>query len=296
MRPEALATATDNAPATDVVLLHSAHEAAFAEGNAERLAWHGRGIECFDRPFSAERLAEITRVQLWAPHSDQIETLPEVIGAMPSLDSLTISGSSLRMSALADAKQGSFPDGLRELSLLHDDGKVLRWPEVVFPGLTSLYIDGRFRFDNTSFPRLESLSFRPDAAMKLVRQALLLPLVELNLHLVPADQEVFDVLAARPLRRLGLLGGRKLTALTAIDRLPGLESLRLKNLPGLRDIAGLRSLTALSVLNLQYCSNIENIEVINDLDALRSLRVVRCGDTEAIEARLTALDPSGTRA
>lgn len=283
------------ANATDVVLLHSAHQVEFTEGYAERLAWQGRGVECFDRPISAERLAAITRVQLWAPHSDQIETLPEVIGAMSSLESLTISGSSLRMSAITEAKQGGFPEGLRELRLLHDDGKVLRWPDVVFPSLTALYVDGRFRFDNASFPHVESLSFRPDPPMKLLRQALHLPLIELNLHLVPADQEVFELLAVRPLRKLGLLGGRKLTALTAIESLPAVESLRLKNLPELRDIAGLRNLPALTDLNLQYCSKIENIEIVNDLDALRRLRVIRCGDPEAIEARLAALDPSGPR-
>ncbi|MFS3128968.1 hypothetical protein ACLM5J_11250 [Nocardioides sp. Bht2] len=272
--------------ASDTVLLHSSH--------AEQFTGSGRDLLFLDRPVDADTLARITSLQLWAPHHDPIQQLPPIITAMTSLKSLTISGSSTAPSLITQAGQGDLPQGLAELHLQQDYGKVLTWPEVAMPSLTTLSVAGRFRFDNAAFPALTSLSIYPDGPMKVVRQAMDLPLTELNLLNVPNDDELFPLLAQRPLRRLGLLSGTKLTGLAGIERLPHLETLRLKNLRNLADIAGLRTLPVLRFLDLQYCKKITNIEVLNDLEPLRRLTLVGCGNVglPTIQERIDRLEKS----
>lgn len=256
--------------AADTVLLHSRH--------SEQFAGSDRDLLFLDRPADVDALARITALQLWAPHNDPIQQLPPIIAAMPSLRSLTISGSSSTPSLITDARQGDLPDALVELKILEDYGKVLTWPDVVLPGLQRLFVAGQFRFTNATFPALTALSIYPDRAMKVVRQVLELPLTELQLLNVPVDEEVFPLIAELPLRRLGLLAGTKLTSLNGIDLLPGLEYLRLQNLRNLTDLSGLRGLPALEWLELLYCKKITTIDVLNDLDALRRLTLVGCGD------------------
>lgn len=49
----------------------------------------------FDESILPERLAQVRKVQLWAPHDDWLERLPGALGEMENLTSLTVgSGSS----------------------------------------------------------------------------------------------------------------------------------------------------------------------------------------------------------
>lgn len=163
---------------------------------------------------------------------------------------------------------------------------------MVVPNLTTLYVDGPFRFANASFPSLRNLSIYPQKSLNNVRQALTLPLEELNLLNVPIDEQIFRLAEPVGLRRLGLIGGRTLHSLTGISALPQLESLRLKNLTSLGDIAELASLHRLESLNIQYCKKITGIAAINDLPALRRLTLVGCGNIglAAIEQKMSTLD------
>ncbi|CAM3434539.1 leucine-rich repeat domain-containing protein [Nocardioides dubius] len=271
--------------ASDTVLLHSSH--------AEQFPGSDRDLLLLDRPASTDALARITSVQLWAPPDDPLQQLPPILAAMTSLRSLTISGSSTTASVISQAAQGDLPAGLEELHLHQDYLKVLAWPDVVMPSLRTLSVAGRFRFDNASFPALTALSIQPDRPLRIVRQAMELELTDLTLLNVPVEgDELFPLLAQRPLRRLGLISGTKLTGLDGIERLRHLEELRLKNLRNLTDIAALRTLPALRRLDLQYCKRIANIEVLNDLDALQRLTLVGCGDLglAAVQQRIEGLE------
>ncbi|MFC9985440.1 hypothetical protein, partial [Microbacterium keratanolyticum] len=203
---------------------------------------------------------------------------PEILSAMSALQSLTISGSSAVSAAITQLKEGDLPSQLSEIRVLIDDGKTLHWPRITLPNLRALTVVGELRFDEEQFPLLESLSFRPDRSLRTLRQALALPLVDLHLQLVPTDEEIFELLAARPLHSLGLHGGTKLTTLNGIGALSDLTTLRVKNLRNLSDISGLRMLPRLERLDLQYCTKISNIEVVNDLDSLSRLTLVGCGN------------------
>lgn len=257
---------------TRTVLLRHRNESEFP-GVGE-----SKDILVVDQPVDPARLAAITTAQVWAPRQDPFAELPEALAAMPALDSLTISASSATVAAISSLTDGSLPAALRELRILLDDGKTLRWPHITLPHLRALTVVAEFRFENDAFPHLESLSFRPDRTLRTLRQALALPLDELHLQAVPADEGIFELLAERPLRSLGLHGGTKLTSLTGIEALPELTLLRLKNLRNLSDIAALRALPRLEHLDIQYCTKIGDIEVLNDLPQLRRLTLVGCGD------------------
>lgn len=237
-----------------------------------------RELVFFDEPIPPERLAEIRAVQLWAPHDDRIERLPEVIGEMKHLTSLTISGSSSLPSLVTRIRAGDLPESLEELRISDEYGRVLVWPDVVLPRLTDLFVSDVFRFDSAVFPRLRSASLKPDRSQANLREALRLPLHELNVLNVSLDEGIFEILSARPLRRLGLLSGTKLTSLDGVQALPSLEGLRLKNLRALSDISALRELPGLTRLDIQYCRRIRGIEVLAELTALERLTVVGCGD------------------
>lgn len=237
-----------------------------------------RELVFLDEPISPERLAQIRTVQLWAPHDDRIERLPEVIGEMKNLASLTISGSSSELSLVEGIGDGDLPESLEELCILQEYGRLLSWPDVVLPRLTTLFVNDVFRFDVSVFPRLRCLSVKPDRMQANLREALRLPLDELNVLNVSLDERIFEIVSARPLRRLGLLSGTKLASLDGIQALPGLESLRLKNLRALSDVSALRELPGLTRLDIQYCRKIRGIEVLNDLTSLERLTLVGCGE------------------
>lgn len=144
-----------------------------------------------------------------------------------------------------------------------------------------------------SFPALKVLSLYPDKSLRNLRQALALPLEELNILNVPVDGEIFNILSASVggLERLGLLGGSKLKSLDGIETLAALTSVWLKNLSSLTDIQALTGLEQLQKLDIQYCKKMANIEVINDLSALRELTLVGCGKVglERIQAKIESL-------
>lgn len=257
---------------TGTVLLRQRNESEF------RGISRAREVVVVDQPRDLAHLPTITTAQLWAPHADPFLELPEILSAMSALQSLTISGSSAVSAAITQLKEGDLPSQLSEIRVLIDDGKTLHWPRITLPNLRALTVVGELRFDEEQFPLLESLSFRPDRSLRTLRQALSLPLVGLHLQLVPTDEEIFEMLAARPLHSLGLHGGTKLTTLDGIGALSDLTALQVKNLRNLGDISGLRMLPRLERLDLQYCTKISNIEVINDLDSLSRLTLVGCGN------------------
>ena len=254
----------------DVVLLRGR--------NASGVFGPERELVFFDEPILPERLAQIRIVQLWAPHDGRLERLPEVIGEMENLTSLTISGGSSEPSLLTEMRAGDLPESLEELRVLDDYGRVLTWPDVVLPRLTTLYVSDAFRFDVSAFPRLRSLSLKPDRAQANLREALRLPLDELNVLNVSLDERIFEIVSVRQLRHLGLLSGTKLASLDGIQALPTLESLRLKNLRALSDISALRELPELTRLDIQYCRKIRGIEVLAELTSLERVTLVGCGD------------------
>lgn len=237
-----------------------------------------RELVFVDEPVLPERLSQIRDVQLWAPHDDRIERLPEVIGQMENLTSLTISSGSSTPSLMAEIREGDLPESLKQLRILDEHGRVFVWPGVTLPRLTSLFVSDVFRFDASAFPELRRVSLKPDRAQANLREALRLPLDELNVLNVSLDERIFEIVAARPLRRLGLLSGTKLASLDGIQALPGLEALRLKNLRALSDISALRELSVLTALDIQYCRKIQGIEVLADLPTLERLTLVGCGD------------------
>ncbi|GAB3617772.1 hypothetical protein GCM10027416_23290 [Okibacterium endophyticum] len=254
----------------DIVLLRKRHDSGVIRPDRE--------LVFFDEPVAPERLAQIRTAQLWAPPDDRIERLPEVIGEMTSLTSLTISGSSSALSLVKEIREGDLPESLEELSILQEYGRVLVWPDVVLPSLTTLFVNDVFRFDVSAFPRLRCLSVKPDRTQANLREALWLPLDELNVLNVSLDERIFEIVSARPLQRLGLFSGTKLASLDGIQALPGLESLRLKNLRALSDVSALRELPGLRRLDIQYCRKIRGLEVLNDLTSLERLTLVGCGE------------------
>lgn len=229
----------------------------------------------FDEPVSEDRLSQLRNVYVWTPFDDRLQRLPETIRRMPNLVRLSLCNY-VDGSAVEGIREGDIPESLEELNISYE-GRVIRWPDVVLPRLRSLFVHTVFRFDTSAFPVLRELSVSPDRKQSNVRAALNLPLEELNVLRVSLDQEIFDIVSAQPLRRLGLLGGRALTSLDGISALPQLEELRLKNLPGLSRISGLRELPSLSRLSIQYCTRITDIEVLNDLPKLNDLQVIGCG-------------------
>ncbi|WP_230792962.1 hypothetical protein [Rhodococcus rhodochrous] len=237
-----------------------------------------RELVFFDKPILPERLARIRTAQLWAPHDDRIERLPKALGEMENLTSLTVSGGSTEPSLVGEIRAGDLPESLEELRLLDEHGGVLTWPEVVLPRLTTLFVSDVFRFDGSAFPRLRSASLKPDRTQTNLREALRLPLEELNVLNVSLDERIFEIVSARPLRQLGLLSGTKLASLDGIQALPALESLRLKNLRALADISALRELPELTRLDIQYCRRIHGIDVLAELTSLERLTLVGCGD------------------
>ena len=237
-----------------------------------------RELVFFDEPILSERLLQIRRVQLWAPHDDRLGRLPKIIGQMQNLTSLTISGGSSEPSLVSEIRDGDLPESLEELRLFDEHGRVLTWPKVVLPRLTTLFVSDVFRFDVSEFPRLRSVSLKLDRTEANLREALRLPLDELNVLNVSLDERIFQIVSARPLRRLGLLSGTKLASLDGIQALPTLESLRLKNLRALCDISALRDLPELAQLDIQYCRKIQGIEVLGELTSLEQLTLVGCGD------------------
>lgn len=237
-----------------------------------------RELVFFDEPILPERLAQIRTAQLWAPRGDRLERLPEVIGDMANLTSLTVSSGSSEPTLVSEIRAGDLPESVEELRLLDEYGRTLTWPEVLLPRLTTLFVSDVFRFDVSAFPRLRIASLKPDRTQANLREALRLPLDELNVLNVSSDERIFEILSACPLRRLGLLSGTKLTSLDGIQALPNLESLRLKNLRALSDISALRELPELTHLDIQYCRKIRGVKVLADLTSLEHLTVVGCGD------------------
>lgn len=237
-----------------------------------------RELAFFDEPIRSERLAQIRTAQLWAPHDDRIERLPKVLGEMKSLTSLTISGGSTEPSLVKEIRAGDLPESLEELRLLDEHGRVITWPEVVLPRLVTLFVSDVFRFDASAFPRLRSASLKPDRAQANLREALRLPLHELNVLSVPPETNIFEIVSTRPLRRLGLLAGSKLASLDGIQAMPALESLRLKNMRALASISALRELPKLTQLDIQYCRKIQDIDVLAELTSLERLKLVGCGN------------------
>lgn len=198
---------------------------------------------------------------------------------------------------VTELRQGDLPESLEELSV-HISERTLVWPDVVVPNLKTLYVGEPFRFKSEHFPRLRALSLYPQRSLSNVRQALELPLEELNLLNVPTDEEIFRLVEPVGLRRLGLIGGRTLTSLTGISALPQLESLRLKNLTALGDISELAALQQLEILNIQYCKKITGVAAVNDLPLLRRLTLVGCGNIglTTIEAKMSTLEWANTGA
>jgi hypothetical protein len=271
------------------VLLHSA-------GRDQFLA-PGRDLVFYDRPFDVDKLSQISEVHLWAPLDGPIDRLPEVIAAMAGLKTLRVGPGNVSPSIIARLRQGDLPGSVEEL-FVHTGARAVVWPDVVAEHVTTLHVDGPFRFANESFPNLRRLSIYPHKSLSTVRQALALPLEELNLLNVPVDEEVFRLLEPARLRRLGLRGGRTLTSLTGISALPQLESLRLKNLSALGDVAELRALRRLEILDIQYCKRITGIEAANELPSLRDLTLLGCGDIglEPLAEKLATLDRVNTDA
>lgn len=270
-----------------VVLMHSRHEAAFPTPGAE--------LVFFNAPFSTERLAKIEQAHLWSPPGDKLEVLPEILKEMRGLKTLSIGPGSIAPSIMDSLKEGLLPEGIEALSI-HLGVGALAWPRIVLPKLRALYVDVPLRFDASSFPALKALSIYPDKSLKNLRQALALPLEELNLLNASEGREIFNVLStlAGGLEHLGLLGGTKLRSLAGVEALAGLQSVWLKNLSSLDDIRALAGLEHLQRLDVQYCKRIANIEVINDLFALRELTIVGCGKVglEKIEAKIKSLQKS----
>ena len=256
--------------ADDVVLLRRRNDSGVFGPDRE--------LVFFDEPIRSERLVRIRTAQLWAPHDDRIERLPEVLGEMTELTSLTISGGSTEPSLAREIRPGDLPESLEELRLFDEHGRVLTWPEVVLPRLATLFVSDVFRFDVSAFPRLRSASLKPDRTQANLREALRLPLEELNVLNVSLDERIFEIVSARPLRRLGLLSGAKLASLDGVQAMPALESLWLKNLRALADISALRELPKLTQLDIQYCRKIQGIEVLAELMSLERLTLVGCGD------------------
>lgn len=237
-----------------------------------------RELVFFDEPVLPERLVEIRTAQLWAPHGDRLKRLPKVIGEMENLTSLTVSSGSSEPSLVSEIRAGDLPESLEELRLLDEHGRMLTWPKVLLPRLTTLFVSDVFRVDVSLFPRLRNVSLKPDRTQANLREALRLPLDELNVLNVSLDERIFEIVSVRPLRRLGLLSGTKLASLDGIQALPTLESLRLKNLRALVNISALRELPALTRLDIQYCRKIQGIEVLAELTSLEQLTLVGCGD------------------
>lgn len=271
------------------VVLHSAHREEFDVSD--------RDLVFYDLTHDTERLSRITDVHLWAPVDRPIDRLPEVITAMTGLTSLRLGPGRVLPTVVTQLRQGDLPNSLEEL-FVHVGERSLVWPDVVLPNLHTLYVGQPFRFRNEHFPALRALSLYPQRSLNNVRQALELPLEELNLLNVPTDESVFRLVEPVGLRRLGLIGGRTLTSLSGIRALSGLESLRLKNLSSLGDISELATLQRLEVLNIQYCKRITGIAAINELTALRRLTLVGCGAVElsSIEQTLETLDWANTGA
>lgn len=255
---------------TDVVLLRRRDDRGAFRPDRELLF--------FDEPIPPERVAQISAVQLWAPPDARIERLPEVIGEMENLTSLTVSSGSTHPSLVSAIRPGDLPESLQELRIHDEHARVLTWPDVTLPRLTTLFVSDVLRFDVSAFPRLRSLSLKPDRTQTNLRDALRLPLDELNVLNVSSDESIFDIVSARPLRHLGLLSGTKLTSLDGIQALPHLDSLRLKNLRAMSDISALRALPGLTRLDIQYCRKIRGIEVLAELRSLERLTLVGCGD------------------
>lgn len=265
------------------MLMHSSHQDQFDVPDRE--------LVFTDRPFDAAQLAQVTDVHLWAPPGSPVDRLPEIIAAMTGLIKLDIGPGDIAPSVVTGLRQGDLPDSLEEL-FVHTGERTLVWPDVIVPNLTALYVDGPFRFATESFPKLRSLSITPQKSLNNMRQALTLPLEELNLLRVPIGEEIFRLVEPVGLLRLGLLGGRSLQSLAGIGALPQLESLRLKNLTALGDVSELKALRRLEILNIQYCRQITGIAAINELPALRRLTLVGCGSIglTAIEEKLATLD------
>lgn len=268
---------------TKTMLMHSAHQ--------EQFDAPGRDLVFFDKPVDAARLSRITDVHLWAPPGSTIEQLPEIVAAMPNLTRLSIGPGEVSPAIITQLRHGDLPESLAEL-FVGTGERALAWPDVAVPNLTTLYVEGPFRFTPECFPRLRNLSITPQRSLNNVRQALTLPLEELNLLRVPIDEEIFRILEPVGLRRLGLLGGRTLQSLAGIGALPQLESLRLKNLTALGDISELSALQRLEILNIQYCKQLTGITAISGLQALRRLTIVGCGSIGlgAIEQKLSTLE------
>lgn len=271
------------------MVLHSAHRDQFDASD--------RDLVFYDQPYDAEKLSRITDVHLWAPLDGPIYRLPEIITAMTSLKALSIGPGRVLPTVVTELRQGDLPESLEDLAV-HIGDRTLVWPDVVVPNLKSLYVGEPFRFKNEHFPRLHALSLYPQRSLNNVREALELPLEELNLLNVPTDEEIFRLVEPVGLRRLGLIGGRTLTSITGISALPQLESLRLKNLTALGDISELAALQRLEILNIQYCKKIMGIAAVNDLPRLRRLTLVGCGSIglETIEAKMSTLEWANTGA
>ncbi|MFJ2369782.1 hypothetical protein [Microbacterium sp. NPDC087665] len=265
------------------MVLHSAYQEQFDVPD--------RDLVFYDQPYPAEQLSRITDVHLWSPLDGPIDRLPEIITAMTGLKTLRIGPGRVLPTVITELRQGDLPESMEEL-FVHVGERTLVWPDVVVPNLRSLYVGEPFRFKNEHFPRLQALSLYPQRSLNNVRQALELPLEELNLLNVPTDEEIFRLVEPVGLRRLGLIGGRTLTSITGIGALPQLESLRLKNLTSLGDVSELATLQQLESLNIQYCKKITGITAINDLPRLRRLTLVGCGNIglARIEAKLSTLD------
>ncbi|WP_336662417.1 hypothetical protein [Leucobacter sp. USHLN154] len=271
------------------MVLHSAHQ--------DRFDAPDRDFVFYDQPYDTEQLSRITDVHLWSPLEGPIDRLPEIITAMTGLKSLSIGPGRVLRTVVTQLRQGDLPEGLEELSI-HISERTLVWPDVVLPNLKTLYVGEPFRFTTEHFPELRALSLYPQRSLNNVRQALELPLEELNLLNVPTDEGIFRLVEPVGLRRLGLIGGRTLPSLTGISVLPQLESLRLKNLTSLGDISELATLQRLEVVNIQYCKKITGIAAINDLPALRRATLVGCGNIglKTIEAKLSTLEWANTGA
>ena len=271
------------------MVLHSAHKDQFDVPD--------RDLVFYDQPYDPEQLAGITDVHLWSPLAGPIDRLPEIITAMTGLRKLSIGPGRVLPTVVTELRQGDLPESLEELSLYLGE-RTLVWPDVVVPNLRTLYVGEPFRFKNEHFPKLQALSLYPQRSLNNVRQALELPLEELNLLNVPTDEGIFRLLEPVGLRRLGLIGGRTLTSITGISALPQLESLRLKNLTSLGDISELAALRRLEILNIQYCKKITGIAAITELPALRRVTIVGCGaiGLEAIQAKLATLEWANTGA
>ena len=271
------------------MVLHSAHQDQFDVPD--------RDLVFYDQPYDAEQLSRITDVHLWSPLDGPIDRLPEIITAMTSLKALSIGPGRVLPTIVTELRQGDLPESLEELSV-HIGERTLVWPDVVVPNLKTLYVGEPFRFKNEHFPQLRAVSLYPQRSLNNVRQALELPLEELNLLNVPTDEGIFRLVESVPLRRFGLIGGRTLTSLAGISVLPQLESLRLKNLTALGDISELAALQRLEIVNIQYCKKITGIAAVNDLPRLRRLTLVGCGNIglTAIEATLSTLEWANTGA